>query len=68
MLRIERLSKAFKDKKVLDGLNLIVNEGSIFGLVGVNGAGKSTLLRCVSGIYDTDEGAVYFNENYTYED
>ncbi len=67
MLRIERLSKAFRDKKVLDGLNLIVNEGSIFGLVGVNGAGKSTLLRCVSGIYDTDEGAVYFDGENTYQ-
>ena len=68
MLKIENLYKSFKDKDVLKGLELQVEDGSIFGLVGVNGAGKSTLLRCVSGIYDTDEGAVYFNEKNTYED
>ena len=52
MLKIEGLYKAFKDKKVLEGLDLVLNEGSIFGLVGVNGAGKSTLLRCIAGIYE----------------
>lgn len=58
MLKINNISKSFKDKKVLDNLSLVVNDSSIFGLVGVNGAGKSTLLRCVSGIYKSDEGNV----------
>ena len=60
MLKIEGLYKAFKDKKVLEGLDLVLNEGSIFGLVGVNGAGKSTLLRCIAGIYEADHGSVLF--------
>lgn len=70
MLKINNISKSFKDKKVLDNLSLVVNDSSIFGLVGVNGAGKSTLLRCVSGIYKSDEGNVeldgvdtFLNEN-----
>ena len=58
MLKINNISKSFKDKKVLDNLSLVVNDSSIFGLVGVNGAGKSTLLRCVAGIYKSDEGNV----------
>ena len=58
MLKINNISKSFKDKKVLDNLSLVVNDSSIFGLVGVNGAGKSTLLRCVSGIYKSDKGNV----------
>ena len=58
MLKINNISKSFKDKKVLDNLSFVVNDSSIFGLVGVNGAGKSTLLRCVSGIYKSDEGNV----------
>ena len=45
MLKIEKLSKSFGNKPVLQDLELEVQEGSIFGLVGVNGAGKSTLLR-----------------------
>ena len=67
MLKIEGLYKAFKDKKVLEGLDLVLNEGSIFGLVGVNGAGKSTLLRCIAGIYEADHGSVMFNGEDTFK-
>ena len=67
MLKIEGLYKAFKDKKVLEGLDLVLNEGSIFGLVGVNGAGKSTLLRCIAGIYEADHGLVLFNGEDTFK-
>ena len=67
MLKIEGLYKAFKDKKVLEGLVLVLNEGSIFGLVGVNGAGKSTLLRCIAGIYEADHGSVLFNGEDTFK-
>jgi ABC-2 type transport system ATP-binding protein len=68
MLKISNLDKSFKDKQVLNDLSLEVNEGSIFGLVGVNGAGKSTLLRCVSGIYIPDKGTVEFEGRDTYKD
>ena len=61
MLKINNVSKSFGDKIVLNNLNLQINEGSLFGLVGVNGAGKSTLLRCIAGIYQCDEGNVEFN-------
>ncbi len=67
MLKLEGLYKAFKDKKVLEGLDLVLNEGSIFGLVGVNGAGKSTLLRCIAGIYEADHGSVLFNGEDTFK-
>ena len=67
MLKIEGLYKAFKDKNVLEGLDLVLNEGSIFGLVGVNGAGKSTLLRCIAGIYEADHGSVLFNGEDTFK-
>ena len=67
MLKIEGLYKTFKDKKVLEGLDLVLNEGSIFGLVGVNGAGKSTLLRCIAGIYEADHGSVLFNGEDTFK-
>ena len=67
MLKIDGLNKAFGDKKVLDQLHLMVDESSIFGLVGVNGAGKSTLLRCIAGIYETDGGKITFNGEDTYE-
>lgn len=60
MLEIKNVTKAFKDKSVLDDVSLNIDHGSIFGLVGVNGAGKSTLLRSVAGIYSLDDGLVFF--------
>lgn len=60
MLEIKNVTKAFKDKSVLDDVSLNIDHGSIFGLVGVNGAGKSTLLRSVVGIYSLDDGLVLF--------
>lgn len=60
MLEVKNVTKAFKDKSVLDDVSLNIDHGSIFGLVGVNGAGKSTLLRSVAGIYSLDDGLVLF--------
>lgn len=60
MLEIKNVTKAFKDKSVLDDVSLNIDHGSIFGLVGVNGAGKSTLLRSIVGIYSLDDGLVLF--------
>ncbi len=68
MLKIENVYKNFGTTEVLKGLNLVVQEGSVFGLVGVNGAGKSTLLRLISGVYEADQGTVSFDEHDTFRD
>lgn len=68
MLKIENVYKNFGTTEVLKGLNLAVQEGSVFGLVGVNGAGKSTLLRLISGVYEADQGTVSFNDHDTFRD
>ena len=58
MIEIKDLNKSFGDTVVLKNLNLTIDSGSIFGLVGINGAGKSTLLRCLTGIYQVDSGTI----------
>jgi ABC-2 type transport system ATP-binding protein len=50
------LVKTFGDKRAVDGVNLTVPTGSIFGLLGPNGAGKTTTLRMLLGIIDPDSG------------
>ncbi len=67
MIEIRNLSKSFKDKEVLKNLNLTINDGEVFGLVGINGAGKSTLLRVISGIYEPDNGYVLVDDEIAYE-
>ena len=58
MIEVKELSKSFDDYPVLDGLDLHVKKGAVYGLVGPNGAGKSTLIRHLAGIYRQDRGEV----------
>ncbi len=62
MLRIENFSKSYKGgKKAVDGLNLKVDSGDIFGFIGHNGAGKTTTIRAIAGILDFEEGDIFIN-------
>ena len=58
VLEIKNLSKSFAKNRVLDGINLAVEEGTVCGLMGENGAGKSTMMKCLFGIYAKDEGQI----------
>ena len=51
------LVKRYEDRRVVDGVDLAVPTGSIYGVLGPNGAGKTTTLRTVLGIIEPDEGA-----------
>lgn len=53
----EGLVKRFGDRRVVDGVDLIVPQGAIYGVLGPNGAGKTTTLRMLLGIIEPDEGA-----------
>lgn len=67
MIQLINLNKNFKDKEVLKNLCLTIEEGTVFGLVGINGAGKSTLLRLISGVYKPDGGSVLIDEEEVFE-
>ncbi|OQR64630.1 ABC transporter ATP-binding protein [Streptomyces maremycinicus] len=52
------LAYAFGDTKAVDGLDLTVREGEVFGLLGPNGAGKTTAIRCVTTLLPVPSGMV----------
>ncbi|MFH1290264.1 MAG: ABC transporter ATP-binding protein [Nanoarchaeota archaeon] len=56
LLLIDNLSKSFKKKKVLNGLNLSVEKGEVIGLVGRSGVGKSVLVKTLIGFLKPDAG------------
>jgi len=56
MMELVEAGKAYGDKKVFSGINLVVERGQKIAMVGVNGAGKSTLLRLLAGTDEPTEG------------
>lgn len=62
MISIKNVSKSYdKKNKIIDKLNLEINDGEIFGFLGPNGAGKSTTIKMITGILDIDEGDILIN-------
>lgn len=62
MISIKNVSKSYNKKnKIIDNLNLEINDGEIFGFLGPNGAGKSTTIKMITGILDIDEGDILIN-------
>src|SRR5690625_5673760 len=56
VLKITNLTKKFGDFTALDGVNLEVNKGEVYGFIGPNGAGKSTTIRVLLGILKATSG------------
>jgi ribose transport system ATP-binding protein len=60
MLSVRNLVKRFGGLTAVNRVSLEVYPGEVVGLVGDNAAGKSTLIKCVSGVYQADEGEIFF--------
>ena len=58
-IKIEKLTKRYRDVAAVDNLSLCVEEGELFSLLGVNGAGKTTTIKILSCLTEATEGEVY---------
>lgn len=61
MIEIKNLVKNYPGKKVLDGLNLKIETGEIFSVMGPSGTGKSTFLKCLIGLNRPDSGDIFID-------
>ena len=58
MVEVKNLKIAFDEKKILDGVNLTIQDGEILSIIGISGTGKSVLLKNIIGLLKPDEGAI----------
>ena len=61
MINIINLNKKYRNKIILDNINLNIEKGKIIGLLGPNGSGKTTLMKILLNITKEDNGEIYIN-------
>ena len=65
MIELKNLSKIYDNGKTrveaVKDINLTIEDGDIFGIIGLSGAGKSTLIRCINFLEKPTEGQVIFD-------
>lgn len=62
-IKTENLTKKYKDKTAVNSINLSVNKGEMYALLGVNGAGKSTTIKMLSCLIKPTDGDAFLNGN-----
>jgi len=69
MIRIEHISKRFDDKEIITDISGVFERGKTNMIIGASGTGKSVLLKCIVGLFQPDEGYVYYNDrDFTHAD
>jgi ABC-2 type transport system ATP-binding protein len=61
MIKLANLTKKFGSFKAVDGINLDIPAGQLFGFLGPNGAGKTTTIKMMTGLYEPTSGEVFLN-------
>lgn len=61
MLEIKNIYKSFGEQKVLQSLNMSIEQGKIYTMVGGNGTGKTTLFNLITGFLQPDKGEIWYN-------
>jgi ABC-2 type transport system ATP-binding protein len=62
MIRVNNLRKSFDEHLVLEDINMTIEPGKIYGLVGSNGCGKTTILKHMMSIYKADSGQILYGD------
>lgn len=68
MISIQHLNKKYDKLKVLKDLNLEIQQGGVFAILGPNGSGKTTLIKCILGMVIPDSGNILYQGNNIYKE
>lgn len=63
MLKVQNISFSYKEKPTIHSLSFTLEKGKNLAVIGESGCGKSTLLKLVYGLYDLNEGQIFWNDN-----
>ena len=63
MLQVENITFSYDKNKVIKNIGFSVSKGQNIAIIGESGCGKSTLLKLIYGLYDLDEGQIFWNSN-----
>lgn len=63
MLQVENITYSYDKNKVIKNINFSVSKGQNIAIIGESGCGKSTLLKLIYGLYDLDEGQIFWKDN-----
>ena len=63
MLQVQNISFSYKDKQTLKLISISLEKGKTLAIIGESGCGKSTLLKLIYGLYDLNDGQIFWNEN-----
>lgn len=63
MLSVQNISFGYSEKKVIQNISFTVQKGQNIAVIGESGCGKSTLLKLIYGLYDLDEGEIFYDGN-----
>ncbi len=67
MIEFKNVTKTFDETDALKNVDLILEEGAVYGLTGSNGSGKSTMLRLLAGVYNCDSGEILIDNENVYD-
>src|SRR6478609_6210757 len=62
MLQVQNISFGYTEKIIIQNVNFTVSKGQNIAILGESGCGKSTLLKLIYGMYDLNEGHIFYNE------
>lgn len=62
MIRLENVSKSYKNFKVLKNINVQIQKGEIVSVIGASGCGKSTFLKCINGLETVNSGKIFIED------